>query len=113
MTGKQKSSELQSLLQDLYGDSKEAHAFYDSIPKDKLVTNKTKSELLEFERNICRYCLKEKMFAECRHSVKRIVSSCNGAFGESVIREMKKTELTNLEKAKLVEILAWVATKEV
>jgi hypothetical protein len=99
---KNESEENRKLLTELFGDAGEAMDFYTKIPK---ITNNTIHPVFQIQQNICRHCKHEEIFNECRHSVKRTVDECGGAFSEISVNDFKiKPSLLELTKLKL-EIL--------
>lgn len=96
------SNENRKLLTELFGDVETAMNFYTKIPK---ITNNTIHPVFQIQQNICRYCKHERIFKECRHSVKRTVDECGGAFSEISVNDFnERPSLLELTKLKL-EIL--------
>jgi hypothetical protein len=101
-------------LEELFGNVEAFLKFYNSIPTKSKVIYRKSNEALDKQRMVCHYCLHKRIFEECKNFVKRTVDTCHGAFGEEVIKNMKKSNtLTDADKRTAERVLSEIATKEV
>jgi hypothetical protein len=110
VTKEEYEKEMMELLQDLFGNADHALRFHDTIPLEDKIENGTIHKAILVQQNVCRCCWRNKVFPGCRHYVKRIVDSCDGAFAE--IRKEELDTKPGLKKAALLKVRAQLGLTE-